>query len=136
MKPAARILLICDDRRGHANTVLDHINAFGRFSRHQVLTFNTKSMRRSLALDLDDFDVVVVHYSVVLSSPLYMSSSFMDKLRRYRGLKIEFLQDDYRWVNQATEAARDAGINVLFTVAPEPAAGKLYESCCQVFGAS
>jgi len=127
MKPAARILLICDDRRGHANTVLDHINAFGRFSRHQVLTFNTKSMRRSLALDLDDFDVVVVHYSVVLSSPLYMSSSFMDKLRRYRGLKIEFLQDDYRWVNQATEAARDAGINVLFTVAPEPAAGKLYD---------
>ena len=127
MKRAARILLICDDRRGHANTVLDHINAFRRFSRHQVLTFNTKSMRRSLALELNEFDVVVIHYSVVLSSRVYMSPSFMDKLRRFRGLKIEFLQDDYRWVNQATAAARDVGIDVLFTVAPEPAASKLYD---------
>ncbi|MEA2644688.1 MAG: hypothetical protein QOG08_1714, partial [Chloroflexota bacterium] len=43
-------------------------------------------------------------------------------------LKVQFIQDDYRWVNRATAAARDAGINVLFTVAPEPAAGRLYDA--------
>ncbi|HEX9364518.1 MAG TPA: hypothetical protein VGA47_12125 [Candidatus Dormibacteraeota bacterium] len=127
MKRETRILLLCDDRRDHANTVLDHIDAFRRFSRHSVRTFNPKAMRHSFALDLDEFDVVVAHYSVVLSEPLYMSPSFMDKLRRFRGLKIEFIQDDYRWVNRATAAARDVGIKVLFTVAPEPAAGKLYD---------
>jgi hypothetical protein len=127
MSRAARILLLCDDRRGHANTVLDHINAFRRYSRHQVRVFNPKLMRSSLALDLDDFDVVVIHYSIVLSNPVFVSRSFMDKLKRYKGLKIEFIQDDYRWVNQATATARDVGIKVLFTVAPEPAAGKLYD---------
>ena len=66
----ARILLLCDDRRGHANTVLDHIDAFTRFSRHHVRTFNPKSLKRSTALDLDAFDVIVIHYSVVLSSPM------------------------------------------------------------------
>src|SRR3981189_3035605 len=118
MSAEARILLLCDDRRGHANTVLDHIDAFRRFSRHQVRTFNTKAMSRSLALDLNEFDVVVIHYSVVLSDPHYVAPHFRDKLRRFSGLKVQFIQDDYRWVDAATAAARDVGIKVLFTVAP------------------
>jgi hypothetical protein len=123
----ARILLLCDDRRGHANTVLDHIESFRRFSRHQVRTFNPKAMRRSIALDLAEFDVIVVHYSVILSDPIYLAPHFLDKLRRFRGLKIQFIQDDYRWVDRATAAARDVGIKVLFTVAPEPAASQVYD---------
>jgi len=107
--------------------VLDHIEAFRRLSHHQVSTFNPKLMKRSAALDFDEFDVVVIHYSVVLSDPLFLAPHFIDKLRRFRGVKIQFIQDDYRWVDRATAAARDAGINVLFTVAPEPAAGQLYD---------
>jgi hypothetical protein len=127
MTRPARILLLCDDRRGQANTVLDHIDAFRRFSRHMVRTFNPKTMKSSVALDLNEFDAAVVHYSVILSDPIYMSPHFIDKLRRFRGLKIQFIQDDYRWVDRATSAARDIGVNVLFTVAPEPAAGQLYD---------
>jgi hypothetical protein len=127
MTRQARILLLCDDRRGHANTVLDHIEAFRRFSRHQVSTFNPKAMKHSVLLDLDAFDVVVIHYSVVLSDPLFVAPRFLDKLRRFGGLKIQFIQDDYRWVNRAAAAARDVGISVLFTIAPEPAAGQLYD---------
>ena len=107
--------------------MLDHIEAFRRLSHHQVSTFNPKLMKRSAALDFDEFDVVVIHYSVVLSDPLFLAPHFIDKLRRFRGVKIQFIQDDYRWVDRATAAARDAGINVLFTVAPEPAAGQLYD---------
>lgn len=127
MSREARILLLCDDRPVRANTVRDHIDALVRFSRHQVRPFNPLSMRRSVALDLADFDAVVIHYSVDLSDSLYVSPYFRDRLRRFRGLKVEFLQDDYRWVDRTTAAARDAGIGVLFTIAPEPAAGLLYD---------
>jgi hypothetical protein len=127
MSSRARILLLCDDRTGNANTILDHINALRRFSRHQVRTFNPRAMGNSIALDLAEFDVVVIHYSVVLSHPVYVSAALRDKLRRFRGLKVQFIQDDYRWVDQATAASRDVGIDVLFTVAPEPAAGRLYD---------
>jgi len=123
----ARVLLICDDRSGLPNTVLDHIDAFRRYSHHDIRTFNTRGMARSIALDLDHFDVVVIHYSVVISSPQYFPPDFYAKLKRFRGLKIEFIQDDYRWVDRETAASRDIGINVLFTVAPEPAAGQLYD---------
>ena len=124
---SARILLLCDDRRGHANTVLDHIDAFRRFSRHQVRTFNPKSMRSSVALDFEDFDVVVIHYSVVPSNPVFISPAFKERLQAFRGLKVEFIQDDYRWVDRAAAAAREIGVDILFTVAPEPAAGRLYD---------
>ena len=107
--------------------MLDHIEAFRRYSRHHIRTFNTRDMTRSVALDLDHFDVVVIHYSVVLSSPNYLSADFREKLSRFRGLKIEFIQDDYRWTDRETAASREIGIKVLFTVAPEPAASQLYD---------
>ena len=121
------ILLLCDDWPGHANTVLDHINAFRRFSKHRVRTFNPANMRNSVALDLDEFDVVVIHYSLVLSDDRYVSAPFREKLKRFRGLKVQFMQDEYRWVDRATSASRDAGIGVLFTAAREPAARQLYD---------
>jgi hypothetical protein len=122
------ILLLCDDRPGNANAILDHINAFRDYSRHQVRTLNPWGMARSRALNLDEFDAVVIHYSLVLISDHYVSRDFRDKLRRFKGLKVQFLQDDYRWVDRVTEASREVGIGVLFTVAPEPGAGKLYDT--------
>jgi hypothetical protein len=127
VSPQARILLLCDDRRGAPNTVLDHIDAFRRHSRHDIHTLNTRDMRRSIALDLGYFDVVVIHYSIVMSSLNYLSADFRDKLRRFRGLKVEFIQDDYRWIDRETAASRDIGIDVLFTVVPEPAASQVYD---------
>ncbi len=122
------VLLLCDDLPGSANTILDHIRAFGRHSRHQIKTFNPRGMPRIASLDLNEFDVVVIHYSLVLINDGYISRDFRDKLRRFRGLKVQFLQDEYRWVDDMTAASRDLGIHVLFTAVPEPAAGLLYDS--------
>ena len=127
MNRQARILLLCDDRPSNPNTVLDHIDAFKRLSQHSVRTFNPMAVSRSVALDLEQFDVVVIHYSIVLSDRYHMSADMRDKLRRYSGLKVQFIQDDYRWVDRSAAASRQAGITVLFTVAGEPAASKLYD---------
>ncbi len=90
------ILLLCDDNRGHANTVLDHIAAFRKFSQHRVYTFNPRGLTSSKYLDLDEFDVVVIHYSLVIIFDSYLAPDFREKLRRFQGLKIQFIQDDYR----------------------------------------
>lgn len=95
MSRPARILLLCDDRTGNANTILDHINAFLRFSRHQVRTFNPRAVRNSWALDFDDFDVLVIHYSIVLSHDNFLSPSLREKLRRFGRLKVQFRQDAF-----------------------------------------
>jgi len=74
-----RVLLLCDDWSGHASTVLEHIGAFTRLSRHDVRSFNPRGLRDSVALDLDEFDVVVIHYSLILSNDNYVAPAFRDK---------------------------------------------------------
>ncbi len=127
MNGAARILLLCDDRRTNPNAVLDHIAAFRRFSRHAVHAFNPLGLDRSVALDLAEFDAVVIHYSIVLSDPYHVSADLRGKLRRFAGLKVQLIQDEYRWVDRTAAASREAGIGVLFTVASGAAAAQLYD---------
>jgi len=110
------VLLICDDHRGHANTVLDHIAALTAHSAHDVRVFNPCGMKGSRYLDLSEFDVIVLHYSLVIISDHYLSPSFREQIRRFRGLKIQFLQDEYRWVDAITAMMRHLGIHVLFTL--------------------
>ena len=112
------ILLLCDDDKRHANTLLEHIEAFRRYSAHDVRTFNPRSLKRSSILDLGEFDVVIIHYSLCIIADEYLAPDFREKLRRYKGLKIQFIQDDYRWVDRITAMMRYVGIHVLFTLVP------------------
>jgi len=116
---ALSVLLLADDHKGQATTVLDHIDAFRRFSRHRFDVFNPRALTRSLALRLDDYDVVVVHYSLVLISDHYLAPAFREQLAEYRGLKVQYIQDDYRQVNEMTEMIGSLGIDVLLTLVPE-----------------
>ncbi len=121
------VLLLCDDYRGHANTVLDHIAAFTRFSVHEVRTFNPIGMTRSRHLDLDEFDVVVIHYSIKIISEDHLAPAFREQLRRFQGLKVQFIQDEYRSVNDFTELMRVLGIHILYTLLAGPEIPKLYD---------
>lgn len=110
------VLLLCDDQRGHANTVLDHIAALVATSDHDVRVFNPCGMARSRYLDLNEFDAVAIHYSLVIVSDYYLAPAFREQIRRFPGLKILFIQDEYRWVDEITAMMRYLGIHVLFTL--------------------
>ncbi|MFL5925916.1 MAG: hypothetical protein ACJ77E_03165, partial [Gaiellaceae bacterium] len=112
------ILLLADDQKGHPNTIHDHIQAFRRHSRHRVELFNPRGLGRSRFLDLSAFDVVVIHYSIVVIWDDYLSPAFRDEISRFDGLKVQFLQDEYRWVDDITAEMRRLGIDVLFSVVP------------------
>lgn len=113
-----RVLLLADDQKGHPDTIHDHIRMFQRYSRHDVHVFNPRGLARSRFLDLDSFDVVVVHYSIVVIWDTYLAPSFREQIRRFAGLKVQFLQDEYRFVDAITEMMRHLGIDVLYSVVP------------------
>ncbi len=120
------VLLLCDDFHRHANTVLDHISALIKYSEHDIRLFNTRGLSDSRCLDLSEFDVVGIHYSVFVVSNHYLSPRFRDKLRRYQGLKVQFIQDEYRRVDDMTAMMRFLGIHVLFTLMPPSEMAKVY----------
>ncbi|MDP9222313.1 MAG: hypothetical protein M3P18_00370, partial [Actinomycetota bacterium] len=121
-----RILMLCDDSRAHADTVLEHLAAFRRYSMHRIAFFNPMGVSDSAHLDLNAFDAVVIHYSLVITADGYISPAIREKIRSYDGLKIQFLQDEYRWVDDITEMMRYLEIDLLFSIVPEREIEKVY----------
>src|SRR5947207_12704126 len=111
------ILLLADSHPAHAQTVLDHVSSFGRYSRHEISYANPVGMPEAATLHLDRYDVVVVHWSLVITYDTYISPAIRERLRAYDGLKIQFIQDEYRWINEITSMMRWLGIDVIFSVA-------------------
>jgi hypothetical protein len=123
------ILLLCDESRGHAENVLQHIGALATLSEHDVYRFNPLERPDACRLlDLNEFDAVVIHYTISLLSPRYLPPPLPERLARFEGLKVQFIQDEYRAVDAVTAGMRKLGIDVLFTLVPEPMAGAIFDS--------
>jgi hypothetical protein len=121
------ILLLCDQHRSHAGNVLEHIAALVKLSRHRVYPFNPIDRPAgSSALDLSEFDAVVIHYTIMVTLDRYLPPGLADKLAGFEGLKIQFIQDEYRRVDAFTARMRQLGIDVLYTCIPPPTREQVY----------
>ena len=122
------ILLLCRTARREAANVAEHINALTRLSRHKVHPFNPVDRPDAAALarprrvrrrrhPLHD------RRHLRLLPPLRAAPS---EIERFDGLKVQFIQDEYRWVDEITARMRELGIDVLFTCVPENAVPAIY----------
>ena len=75
---------------------------------------------------MDRFDGIIVHYSLVACLDAYIGPNLRAAIREFSGLKVAFVQDDYRWINQTVDALRDLGINVLFGLVPSEIIDRVY----------
>ncbi len=119
------ILILADDDPGHARTVLEHIASFGRYSTHEI-SYENPVGRRDLASDVNRFDVLVVHWSIAITFDSYLSPDVRRRIRAFRGMKIQFIQDEHRWVNEVTATMTYLGIDLVYSVAGESERPKLY----------
>lgn len=78
------------------------------------------------SVDLERFDAVIVHYTLVACHDRYLTSRSRERLQKYKGLKAIFIQDEYRHVNDTIKAMRDIGVHLLFTCVPQSEIEKVY----------
>ena len=111
------VLLLCDAEPGVAATILDHVNALRDYSRHRVFAL---SFMRNLPdrVDLERFDALVIHYSLVASFESNIDAASKRRIREFTGLKAAFVQDEYRFIDATVAALRDLDIHALFTCVP------------------
>ena len=121
------ILLLCNKpaEGSDANTIVDHIEAFETYSEHRIWIYSNLG-RLSNKLDLNQFDVVIIHYSLFILSQTYLSTSAKKRLRAYQGMKIIFIQDEYRRINDMVDTLDYLGMDVLFTCFPESEFPNIY----------
>jgi hypothetical protein len=119
------LLLLCDFQKGTAGTIIDHIFGLKKLSAHRIQELSFRGEIPD-ALDLDRFDGVIIHYSLVACLDSYIGPKLRARIRRYSGLKVAFVQDDYRFIDQTVDALRDLGIHVLFGLAPPDIIDEVY----------
>ena len=123
------ILLLCSTERNEGGNVAAHVAALTRMSRHDVRPFNPVDRPDAAALlDLNEFDVVVIHYTIAVTIERYLPNVLREKIARFQGLKVQFIQDEYRWIDAVTARVRELEIDLLYTLVPEAEVAKIYGS--------
>ena len=107
------ILLLCHYYPGCAQTIIDNIQAFKRYSKNNYFILSNLGDLPHW-LDLSRFDALVFHYTLIASNNNYISLNGRKRIRTFRGFKAAFVQDDYRWINDTVEAFAYMGIHALF----------------------
>jgi hypothetical protein len=119
------VLILCDFISRRIGTVRDHLTAFKTYSANNVCIADTRTAAR-VSLELDQFELIVLHYSIIISSSDYLPRNLADKIREFAGCKILFIQDEYRWVDRTVAAILDLGIHQIYSVVNKEVIDKIY----------
>ena len=123
--PKLELLLLCDYEAGTAGTIVDHIFGIGDLSRHNVRILSSRG-RFPADLEVNRFDGLIIHYSLVACLDAFIGPGARESIKQFRGLKIIFVQDDYRFINNTVDAIRDLGANIVFGLAPDDIIDEVY----------
>lgn len=120
----ANILYLYNATQTYTDTVYQHISALGKYSRHRAF-FCHHDAWTDLHADLSRFDAVVIHYSVRLPFDQF-SPSGVEALKRFTGLKVVMIQDEYDHTHRAWHWIKTLGVRLVFTVVPPANVGRVY----------
>ena len=118
------ILLLYHATQTYTNTVFEHVDAFGQFSRH-TYTYCHQDEHTKFRVDLSQYDAVVIHYCLRLPYN-QVSKSTAQALAKFQGTKVLFIQDEYDHTRRTWEWIRRLGIQLVFTVVPGPHIARVY----------
>ncbi len=122
--PMYQGLLVYSASQTYTQTVFEHVDAFRKYSQINW-RFVDINFFNSTALDLNPFQVVVVHYSVRLPYK-QISQSRLRSLSRFHGIKLLFIQDEYDLTNIVKQAMRTVRFDLVYTTVPDRSIEKIY----------
>lgn len=114
-----KVLFLYDKSSCHVNTIREHVNAFGLFSKNEITFYNATSNNKISEIFLNSFEVVAIHYSVRVSVTDHLSPEIATKLAKCTCLKILFIQDEYDNLPSTYKYIKELGIDIIFTCVPE-----------------
>jgi hypothetical protein len=113
-----RVLLLADvrpDGLDFVGRLIPVINALSVSSRHHVYCLNPRGWTSPDTIQFDEFDALVVHYSISIIHDRYLPPIFRERIRAFLGLKVLFIQVEYRQVNAYVDRMIDLGIDAVLT---------------------
>lgn len=118
------ILYLYNSDQTYTSTVFAHIDSFAKYSTHRSF-YCHEDQATAFNVDLSRFDVAVIHYSVRLPFD-QLSSSAVQALKKFSGLKVLFIQDEYDHTYKAWKWIKELGMRLVFTVVPQKGIPQVY----------
>ncbi|WP_417782635.1 hypothetical protein [Terasakiella pusilla] len=119
------ILVVYNHDAYHVGTIKDHLNAYKAFSSHRVVLIDYRTLFSTVE-DVDVFDVIVVHYSLSFAMEGYDDFSCRRTISGFKGYKVIYIQDEYRWIDNTVKLIAELGIDVIYTVLNPDIVDKVY----------
>ncbi len=110
------VLIIADRSYEYVGTIRAHLNAL----REVGTVADYRILRR---IDLEEWDVIIFHYTVVLAN---LNIRDREQIGKSYRLKMAFIQDEYRWVDATAAAITDLGISVVFSCVSRASVDQIY----------
>lgn len=111
------ILVLYNATQTYTNTVYEHLNGFAKYSNYKYF-FCHNSIVEPISIDIERFDIIIIHYSIRLPYD-QIHSGTVDVLKKFSGLKVVFVQDEYDYTKRVWHWINELGIKLLFSVVPE-----------------
>lgn len=118
------ILCLYDATQTFTNTLFEYLYSLGAFSAHRYFYAHTDRAEQ-LKVDLERFDAICIHYSVRLPFD-HLSSSTVEEVSNFKGLKYLFIQDEYDHTFRAQYWIKTLGVHLVFTCVPQSEIVNIY----------
>jgi hypothetical protein len=117
--PRLRVLFVADFPRGQhipdLTVITDYIEAVTTHSRHIISCVNSHAAHGDPCPDFRDFDVVLLHYTVLLPLQEYFPRPYAKALKQFQGLKVVILQDEFRWIDDTSRLLASFGVHMMLS---------------------
>lgn len=119
-----RILVSYSMLSTHTQTTLDYLNSFKALS--ASVDYLHVTDYAVVDVCLSNYDVVINSYCARLCFDNYVANSFVKKLKRFSGLKVLAVQDEYNRTDTLKRAIKDIGFDVVLTCVPQDSLDYVY----------
>ncbi len=109
-----RLLVVYNAESTQVPTLLEYVDCFRRWSRFEV-EYLHGAMGAMADVDFDRYDAILVNHCCLLYYRNFLSFDVARRLKRYRGVKLCTLQDEYRRTDVIREQIAALGFHVVLT---------------------
>ncbi len=120
-----RMLITYSMAGAHVQTTREYLTALKTYSGYEVEYLHV-THDANIVSDFDSYDVVFHSYCARLCFKGYVSESYRSRLRKFRGLKILAVQDEYDHTDELKAAIKDLAFDVVLTCVPQESLEYVY----------
>jgi hypothetical protein len=126
----SRVAVLYDPDSLHVSTIKEYLESFERYSRNEIVyipaTLKYWAQSKNRITSFNNFDAVILHYSIRLSVKWHLDSKIYSALKLYHGLKLAFIQDEYEGTEIARAWLEEIYFDVVYTCIPKDSIEKVY----------